>query len=114
VSDPHAFAWGIDLFDHGYFWEAHEAWEPLWRAAAGEERALLHGLVQCAAVCLKLREGRRDAARRLATRALAHVDDARGAPRFGLDVDELAQAFAAWSRALAIDDRPHLASRCAR
>ncbi|TGQ49534.1 DUF309 domain-containing protein, partial [Mesorhizobium sp. M1C.F.Ca.ET.210.01.1.1] len=27
------FRWGIDLFNHGYYWEAHEAWEPLWHAA---------------------------------------------------------------------------------
>ncbi|WP_394885884.1 DUF309 domain-containing protein (plasmid) [Mesorhizobium sp. AaZ16] len=25
--------WGIDRFNHGYYWEAHEAWEPLWHAA---------------------------------------------------------------------------------
>ncbi|MER9586456.1 DUF309 domain-containing protein [Mesorhizobium sp. M0276] len=24
---------GIDLFNHGYYLEAHEAWEPLWHAA---------------------------------------------------------------------------------
>ncbi|MET2831203.1 DUF309 domain-containing protein [Mesorhizobium shangrilense] len=28
-----AFRWGSDLFNHGYYWEAHEAWEPLWHAA---------------------------------------------------------------------------------
>jgi Domain of unknown function (DUF309) len=22
-----AFLWGLDLFNHGYYWEAHEAWE---------------------------------------------------------------------------------------
>ncbi|MER9007639.1 DUF309 domain-containing protein [Mesorhizobium sp. M0862] len=27
------FRWGIDLFNHGYYWEAHEAWEPLWQTA---------------------------------------------------------------------------------
>ena len=21
------FLWGLDLFNHGYYWEAHEAWE---------------------------------------------------------------------------------------
>jgi Domain of unknown function (DUF309) len=24
-----AFLWGLDLFNHGYYWEAHEAWEGL-------------------------------------------------------------------------------------
>src|SRR5690606_13320988 len=23
---------GVDLFNHGYYWEAHEAWEALWNA----------------------------------------------------------------------------------
>src|ERR1700731_518169 len=25
------FLWGLDLFNHGYYWEAHEAWEGLWQ-----------------------------------------------------------------------------------
>ena len=39
------FRFGVDLFNHGFPWEAHEAWEPLWFAASRErpERALLHG-----------------------------------------------------------------------
>ena len=28
-----AFLWGLDLFNHGYYWEAHEAWEGLWQVA---------------------------------------------------------------------------------
>ncbi len=24
------YLWGIDLFNHGYYWEAHEVWEGLW------------------------------------------------------------------------------------
>src|SRR6266496_2854246 len=27
-----AYQYGIDLFNHGYYWEAHEAWEGLWHA----------------------------------------------------------------------------------
>ena len=30
---------GIELFNHGYYWEAHEMWEGLWHAA-GREGAL--------------------------------------------------------------------------
>jgi uncharacterized protein len=28
-----AFGWGLDVFNHGYYWEAHEAWEGLWQVA---------------------------------------------------------------------------------
>ena len=27
------FLWGLDLFNHGYYWEAHESWEGLWQVA---------------------------------------------------------------------------------
>ena len=26
------YLYGIDLFNHGFYWEAHEAWEGLWVA----------------------------------------------------------------------------------
>ncbi|HMC90499.1 MAG TPA: DUF309 domain-containing protein, partial [Gemmataceae bacterium] len=27
-----AYLRGVDLFNHGFYWEAHEAWEELWLA----------------------------------------------------------------------------------
>src|SRR4029078_3777079 len=27
------YLYAIDLFNHGFYWEAHEAWEALWHAA---------------------------------------------------------------------------------
>jgi hypothetical protein len=38
-----AFLWGLDLFNHGYYWEAHEAWEGLWQVA-GSRRPDAHAL----------------------------------------------------------------------
>jgi predicted metal-dependent hydrolase len=69
-----ALKWGIDLFNHGYYWEAHEAWEPLWLAAKGkdDDRALFKGLVMLAATGVKVREGKRMAALRHAGKA-AHA-----------------------------------------
>ncbi len=67
-----AWRWGLDLFNHGYYWEAHEAWEGPWRAAADEAtRALLKGLILLAAAGVKLREGKDAAAVRHAGRAAA-------------------------------------------
>jgi len=34
--DCHSFLYGIDLFNRGYWWEAHEAWEAV-LLAAGQE-----------------------------------------------------------------------------
>ena len=50
------YLWGVDLYNHGYLWEAHEAWEGLWHTAKHDElqASLLQGLIQCAAACLKI------------------------------------------------------------
>ena len=52
---------GIALFDSGRFWDAHEAWEDLWKSLGARQADPLHvrgiqGLIQCAAVLLKVEE----------------------------------------------------------
>jgi predicted metal-dependent hydrolase len=44
-----AVARGIRLFNSGKFFEAHEALEAVWLPAEGDEKVLLHGLIQIAA-----------------------------------------------------------------
>jgi hypothetical protein len=39
---------GIQLFNTHEYFAAHEAWEEVWRAAAGRRRRFYHGLIQCA------------------------------------------------------------------
>lgn len=90
--DPDAWqsneAWleAIELFDHGYYWEAHEAWEGLWVAAgrAGAMGDFLNGLIKLAAAGVKIRQGKAPQANRLAClaserfgRAQAEVGSAR-------------------------------------
>ena len=50
---------GIDLFNHGYYWEAHEAWEGLWHACGrtGPTADFLRGLIRLTAAGFKAREG---------------------------------------------------------
>ena len=31
--DCEHYLYGVDLFNQGYWWEAHEAWEAVWLAA---------------------------------------------------------------------------------
>jgi hypothetical protein len=66
-----AFLWGLDLFNHGYYWEAHEAWEGLWRVADrdGMLRTLFKGLILLSAAGVKIRERKNVAAARHAMRA---------------------------------------------
>ncbi len=68
-----AFLWGLDLFNHGYYWEAHEAWEGLWQVADrdGPLRMLFKGLILLSAAGIKIREGKHAAAVRHTGRAAA-------------------------------------------
>jgi predicted metal-dependent hydrolase len=68
-----AFLWGLDLFNHGYYWEAHEAWEGLWQVADrdGSLRMLFKGLILLSAAGVKIRERKNAAAARHAMRAAA-------------------------------------------
>jgi len=53
-KDPR-FLYAADLFDHRYYWEAHEQWEALWHFASpdGDTKAVLQSLIQIAAAMLQ-------------------------------------------------------------
>ena len=95
---------GVDLFNYAYWWESHEAFEALWRAAGqrGPEGELFQALIQIAASELKRFVGADEAARALAERAAGRLG-ALPSPWFGLDVRALAadlEARRAGARAL--------------
>jgi uncharacterized protein len=84
----------IDLFNHGFYWEAHEAWEALWHAAGRRGRIadFLKGLIKLAAAGVKLREGRPAGVRQHALRAaklLRGAQSASGSQMFGIDISYL-------------------------
>jgi predicted metal-dependent hydrolase len=65
-----AFKRGIDLYHAGYLWEAHEAWEGIWKASSDPvQRDFLQGLIQLAASLLKRHVGEERGANRLAKAA---------------------------------------------
>jgi hypothetical protein len=90
------FRYGVDLFNHGFPWEAHEAWEPLWFAAPRErpERALLQGLIHAAAAVVKARAGADDAARGLADSACKYLSHTT---TMILDLPDFVAALTAWA-----------------
>ncbi|MBZ9753390.1 DUF309 domain-containing protein [Deinococcus sp. HMF7604] len=53
VRDPEALQRGAALFARGEWWEAHEAWEGPWQAAAGQERDFYQALILLAAALHK-------------------------------------------------------------
>jgi hypothetical protein len=66
------YRYAADLFNHGFYWEAHEAWESLWHAAGrrGPVAIWLKALIKLAAAAVKLREANAAGAQRHARRAL--------------------------------------------
>lgn len=86
---------GIDLWNHGYYWEAHEEWETLWHAAGrqGPIADFFKGLIQLAVAGVKVRQGIAEGVRSHAHRAaellesvLQHVAQLRF---FGLSLERL-------------------------
>jgi predicted metal-dependent hydrolase len=59
---PHEYLAGIELFNARKYYEAHEAWEDIWRVSQGERKLYLQGLIQAAAALLHFdRNNRRGA-----------------------------------------------------
>jgi hypothetical protein len=85
---------GIDLFNAGYYWEAHEVWEELWHACGrrGTTADVLRALIKLAAAGVKVREGQEHGVRTHARRAADLLESARarsGPHQLGLDLNDL-------------------------
>src|SRR6201987_3609031 len=46
--DSKGFHRGLELFNLTHFYDAHEVWEDVWRAAPAAEKKFLQGLIQIA------------------------------------------------------------------
>jgi len=97
-AENEQYLWGVDLYNNGFFWEAHEAWESLWRAAAHDvvQHAFLQALILCAAACLKGVQHDREAAKRVAARALQrleHVQSEHSGSYMGIDLGHFRSSF---------------------
>lgn len=59
ATDPR-WLYAIDLFNEGFSWEAHEAWEQFWHALGRTtpEARFVQGLIHLAAAAVKIREGK--------------------------------------------------------
>jgi predicted metal-dependent hydrolase len=94
------YLYGLDLFNHGYYWEAHEAWEELWHTAGrrGVTASFLKGLIKLAAAGVKVREGKPQGVVNHASRAaelFEHVRQQEGVEQsrfMGLDLQQLIRA----------------------
>jgi hypothetical protein len=66
------YCYAVDLWNAGFYWEAHEHWEALWHAAGrtGATADFFKGLIKLAAAGVKVREGRTEG-------VLRHLERAR-------------------------------------
>jgi predicted metal-dependent hydrolase len=67
----------LDLFNSGYAWEAHEAWESFWNALGRTtpEAQFVQGLIHLAAAGVKIREGKPQGVSRHTKRARELLGD---------------------------------------
>lgn len=70
-AENRSYLWAIDLFNSGYYWEAHEEWERLWRATGADTTTgrFLKGLIKLSAAGVKVRENSLHGVRRHAASA---------------------------------------------
>ena len=107
------YLYGVDLYNHGYLWEAHEDWEGLWHQSKHDElqTELLQGLIQCAAASLKIPMDQPRGLAKLAAVGTGRLEKvAREHPGgfMGLDVAAFVDAFRAFvaSEPTDADERP--------
>ncbi|MCV2887400.1 DUF309 domain-containing protein [Ruegeria aquimaris] len=86
-------AWraGWQLYGAGYFWEAHEVWEPVWMQLPPNSAArhVVQASIQLANAELKIQMDRPRAARRLCALVREHIDRTGGERAMGLCSDDL-------------------------
>lgn len=88
-----SYLFGIDLFNHRYFWEAHEAWEEVWHAVGHRTVPghFVQGLIQISAAHLKRHVGNSRGVAKLLRAAGSHLDFVAGAeaePYMGIHLPE--------------------------
>lgn len=96
--DP-AVARGINLFNTRKFFEAHEALEEVWLKAHGDEKLLLHGLIQVAAAFHHHTRHNQAGFRSLLEKGSRKLDRF-GAHKSGIDLAALRQELRNWSEHL--------------
>lgn len=114
--DNGEYLFGVDLYNAGFLWEAHEAWEDLWHSAKHDalQAEFLQGLIQCAAAALKVRMHQPRGVEKLSTLGLARLDRVAregSANYMGLDVHDFVRSFRAFAASVPTshETRPRIA-----
>jgi predicted metal-dependent hydrolase len=93
IPDPRFLA-GVELFNRGEFFDAHEVWEDLWRDCPSAERRFYQALIQAAVALYHAGRGNAAGAARLYSSGRKYMEPFR--PEFhGLVIDPFWNALAA-------------------
>jgi uncharacterized protein len=100
-----AFRRGVEQFNTGRFFEAHETWEEVWLHSPEPEKTFLQGIIQVAAAFHHYSRGNTRGARNLLEVGLARLARFPDAHR-GIDLAALRNQAGAWAAALASGEIP--------
>lgn len=56
-EEARLFHEGLELFNEGEWFDAHEVWEDIWHMASGQRKSFYQGLIQCAVTLEHVRRG---------------------------------------------------------
>ncbi len=91
LGQSEAFCTGLVYLRRGYFWEAHELFEPVWMAleAGSDDRRLVQALIQLANAQLKRKMQRPKAAKRLCIVVRELLATLTGTRVMGLEISQI-------------------------
>jgi uncharacterized protein len=103
LQDDQAFRKGIEQFNSGHFFEAHETWEEIWLRSPEPDKTFLQGIIQIAAAFHHHSRSNLRGARSLLEAGLARLDRFPDAHR-GIALLALRAGARAWVASLADAD----------
>ncbi len=106
ANDP-KFREGIEHFNRGEYFEAHESWEEVWLASAEPEKTFLQGIIQIAAAFHHYKRKNRRGTRSLLEAGLAKLGRSPSRRR-GIDLQALREAVRWWIASLDAGKGPPL------
>ncbi len=99
------FRKGLEQFNRGQFFEAHETWEEIWLASPEPERSFLQGIIQVAAAFHHYTRGNPAGAESLLAVGLKKLERFSATHR-GIELEKLRAAARRWIAALAAGSDP--------
>lgn len=79
---------GINLFNKGKFFEAHETFEDIWKELSSPEKELFQGVIQSAVALYLIKENRKIGAKKVWARAVKNFECGRKEV-LGIDLEDL-------------------------